>query len=239
MTNSHTSADTKEYAPPYVAFSRLQEALKLLATRSFNQITANEFTSRNFSKTDAFQTITALKFLNLIHDDGSKTDNLTKLQLVGEDRGKGLQEIVKSAYTKLFTTTPEANKLSRQELYNEFIAVYDVSPRVAKTAVPAFIWLCKESGLDVSAKAEVRQRKISSSARIIRPTSPVQKVMRYEVATARDQGYEIPFGSITLVIPNTEKAKTALLEGKFKDVAEKLTVLSKSLEDSAEPTTGD
>ena len=62
---------------------------------------------------------------------------------------------------------------------------------------------------------------------------PIQKAMRYEVLTTRDQDYEIPFGSITLVIPNTEKAKTALLEGKFKDVAVKLTVLSKSLEDSA------
>ncbi len=239
MNEPHTSESVKEYPPPYVAVSRLQEALKLLTTRSINQVTPQEFTVRNFSKSDAFQTVSALKFLGLINDDGTRTSNITKLQLVGEDRTKGLQEIVKSAYSKLFSTVPDANKLSRQELYNEFLAVYHISPRLATTVVPAFIWLCKESGLDISAQADVKQRKISGKARIIRPASPIQKAMRYEVATTRGQGYEIPFGSITLVIPNTEKAKTALLEGKFKDVAEKLSILSKSLEENASPATED
>lgn len=239
MNEQHTSESVKEYSPPYVAVSRLQEALKLLATRSINQVTPQEFIVRNFSKSDAFQTVSALKFLGLINDDGTRTGNITKLQLVGEDRTKGLQEIVKSAYSKLFSIVPEANKLSRQELYNEFLAVYHISPRLATTVVPAFVWLCKESGLDISAKAEVRQHNISAKARIVRSTSSIRKEMRYDVTASRDRGYEIPFGSIKLVIPNTEKAKTALLEGKFAEVAEKLTALSKLLEDSTELVTKD
>lgn len=238
MNESHSPQSVKEYSPPYVAVSRLQEALKLLATRSINQVTPQEFTARNFSKSDAFQTVTALKFLGLINDDGTRTGNITKLQLVGEERTKALQEIVKSAYSKLFTTVPDANKLSRQELYNEFLAVYHISPRLATTVVPAFVWLCKESGLEVAAGAELKERTARTKTQTPHEAKAIQKSLSYRVSDASRQGYEIPFGNITLVLPNTEKAKTALLEGKFKEVAEKLTILSKSLEDSSESNTG-
>lgn len=219
----------KEYSPPYVAVSRLQEALKLLSTRSFSQVTADEFITRKFSKPDAFQTVTALKFLNLITDDGSVTEKVTSLQLVGDNRIKGLQEIVKWGYSKLFGTTPDANNLSREELHNEFIAVYGISPRLAKTAVPAFIWLCKEAGLEVSVDAEFRQRKIQPRQNALKNSRIVQKKLSYSVARSPSEDYEIPFGNIKLIIPNTDKARVALLGGEFKEIADKLTELSNKL----------
>ena len=235
MNEPHTIDNAKEHSPPYVAVSRLQEALKLLARRSISQVTPQEFTVRNFSKSDAFQTVTALKFLGLINNDGTRTDNITKLQLVGEERTKGLQEIVKSAYSKLFATVPDANKLSRQELYNEFLAVYHISPRLATTVVPAFVWLCSEAGFEISTGVEIKNRKTTKKLQTPHETKAIRKSLNYTLFGRPNQGYEIPFGSITLVIPNTEKAKIALLEGKFQQVGEKLTALSKSFEDSAEP----
>lgn len=47
----------------------------------------------------------------------------------------------------------------------------------------------------------------------------------------QSDAYEIPFGHIKLIIPNIEKARDVLLGGEFKEVADKLTVLSKLVED--------
>lgn len=153
--------------PPYISVNKLSEALNILSTHSFSQITANEFKNRGFADSDAFATTTALKFLKLINDDGSKTENLIKLQLRGEERIKGLEEVVRNAYSKLFEIAPNANKLSRNDLYNEFIAIYGVTSRVATTAVPDFLWLCSQAGLEVSEEAITRTKQTKSGSKKI------------------------------------------------------------------------
>ena len=223
----------KNFPPPYGSVSKLREAFNLLSTRSFNSLTPADLTARNFSKVDAFQTVSGLKFLGVFDEDGSKTENLRKIQLQGEEKIKGLQDIVKNAYSKLFETVPNANTLSRNELQNEFLAVYMLSPRLAKTAVPVFIWLCKEAGLEVAEEISFRDRKASNQKSITK--SNIEKLKLSEVHKEQNEAeHIIEAGQFKLILPKTKKITKALVEGKFKKIHEDLESLSKSCFESEE-----
>jgi len=75
------------------------------------------------------------------------------------------QSIVKIAYQKLFKTIDKPYEMPTQELTNEFIASYELSPRVARTAVPAFLWLCEESGM--KEKSLLPRKRLSGSKRTV------------------------------------------------------------------------
>lgn len=201
--------------PPYGSVRKLREIFNLISTRSFSQITIEDLVNRGFSKTDAFQTIAGLKFLKVINDDGTKTENLTKLQLRGKDRTDSLQEIIRVAYNKLFDTAPEANKLSKNELHNEFIALYKLSGRLATTAVPIFIWLCAEAGLEVVEEPDIRERiskqflKKASSNKESSPKEsiPQQGQIGMTTSLTPDSGFQaadliLEHGKAKLLVPN-------------------------------------
>lgn len=227
-----TTAEVPKIIPPYLSIRKLKDLFILLETRSFTQITRDELTARGFSPIDAFLALSTLRFLHIIDDNNSGTENLHSLRMVGEEKKNTLKEIVKSGYKKIFDTVPEANNLTRSELYNEFIATYRLSPRLASAAVPDFLWLCGEAGLKVQKAVEVgnnRPRHVKTSFQI-KPRIKTYKE-KPEPEISANQGFVIPYGSIKLVLPNNDKARNALVDGQFKEVGKQLLELSKLVED--------
>lgn len=232
----------QNHKPPYLSVSRLKEVFKLLSTRSLPSITAVEFKTRQFGESDSILAVSALKFLGIINQDGTKTNELQKLQIKGVGKAPALLEIIKKAYSKLFEIVPEANKLSRDDLYNEFIAVYGLSPRQARTAVPVFIWLCSEAGQKVDKEIETRDfssndHQIKKTKRESRPTQTKTMSQQSEKTTAgpetngQNQDYlSIPVGIFSLHYPKNDKVIKALALGKFNDVYTKLEELSNLLD---------
>ena len=228
--------------PPYASVSKVNEMFELLNVRSFSSISPSDLKTRRFSTADAFQVVATLKFLGLLNEDGSKTDKLTKIQLRGEQRTNALKEIVTGAYKLLFSVVPEANMLSRDELHNELMAIYKVSPRIAKTAAPLFLWLCKQAGLDVSEEIIIRDQIPREKNRDItlkqeRTSKAVTSNKAVQSPSGIDVGYQyFPVGKIKLLIPNEEKYLSVIMNGGLKEVKTQIEKFINNVENTSEET---
>jgi len=219
--------------PPYGSVNRLRSMFELFSTHNFPQITSSFLKSRGFSGSDAFQTISALKFLGILDSEGNKTEKMSKLQLKGEQRTQSIQEILKSSYAKLFETVEEPNKMSKDDLYNDFISIYGLSSRLASTSVPNFLWLCKEAGLEIAENFELKERK-SRTKNPTQVAKPIKKteVNKEEFKNALSIGTQVELGEFELILPkdwDMNKTRQAIAKGDFKAVYDELIKLSKQL----------
>ena len=230
------------FVPPYGLVTRLKLVFNMLSTSTYPQITSSVLKKIKFSGSDASLTVSALKFLGLIDQEGKKTELMSSIQLKGEERQKALQGIIKNAYSKLFNASHEANKLNRDELYNNFIMVYGLSGRQASTAVPNFLFLCKEAGLETNEPIEVKSKrtnqghdknitktKINNFAKASSPHST-------QIST--NDSSTIEFGEFKLTLPNgwdIVKTREAVIKGEFSNVYEQLNKFSEKLKKNQNP----
>ena len=142
---------------PYLNASRVEKALNLVSERSLINVSPDYFKSYGFGHADAYLAINLLKFLGIIDENDKPTSIARKFQLKGEARNKEIEEVIRNAYAKIFKISEKPQNLSTDELINEFIHTYDLSPRVARSAVPAFLKLCEFAGL--REQGSVRMRK--------------------------------------------------------------------------------
>ncbi len=135
--------------PPYLSILKLNKLIETISSRNIAQISLDHFTSRDFSKADAYLAMGTLRFLGLILENGETTESLKKFQLIGDQRKKAVEGVIKTAYSKLFATFIDKAPydVDEKELINEFTVQYGMSQRTAPSAVKAFLWLCGKAGL--------------------------------------------------------------------------------------------
>lgn len=213
--------------PPYVSVPKMEQLFNLLSTRNFQEITMQDLLSRGFAISDANQALQGLRFLGLIDESGKTNENTRIISMKGEGKNEKIQQMIKSSYSKLFETVPSAETLTKAELHDEFMAVYNISSRIATTAVPAFLWLCKYAGMNVSenieARARVRNKEkiISPKTKIRPPHSSTQSVSHSEHL---NELHDFSFGNsgIMLLIPKSPKVNDLIAEGKLIEVRNKI-----------------
>lgn len=234
--------ENKNETPPYASVKKVSDMFELLYSRSFQSLTANDLKDRGFSTADAFQVLATLKFLGLLNDDGTTTDKISKIQLRGDQKTTALKEIVTASYRSLFKVAPEANKLSRDELHNEIVAVYKVSPRISKTAAPLFIWLCQQAGLEVTNEVVTRDRtpKARSNSAPTRQEKLTKKDTPSELPQSpyglESKYQSFPIGRIKLLVPNEEKYLSSILSGGLKEIKSQIETFVNDIENKTEET---
>ena len=217
----------KRGTPPYVSITNLQNVFNLLENRSFSQLGLNDLTSRGFSRTDAFQSLHALRFLGFLDNKGNLINN-QKLSLKGEAKTEALKEVVKNSYKKLYDINPNPEKLSKDALYNEFLAVYGLSPRLINSALPLFLWLCKTAEIPVEEKNLPRMRQNNTSnkknpfarfsfnsKREKKIQTPISNVHEYEIA------------GIKILIPKNQKTDLLIAEGGLVEITKHIKEFAK------------
>lgn len=140
--------NTKEQQKiPYLSASKMGKLMELISERSLVSIDPEYFKNYGFGNADAYLAINTLKFLGILDSKNKSTEVLRKFQLKGSSRDGEVQSVLKIAYKKLFDVVSEPQKLSKDDLTNEFMHHYGLSRRIAVSAVPAFLKLCEFSGL--------------------------------------------------------------------------------------------
>lgn len=152
------------FIPTYLSIQKLEQLFELFGRSNFNEVKAQDFITRGFSKSDATLAIQTSKFLGFITSEGKSTDSSKVLWIKGEERQIKLKEVVKVAYRKLYETTPNAEQLNRDQLENEFIAIYGLSPRTVRPAVLAYLWLSSQAGIETKEAFVARSRNKESQA---------------------------------------------------------------------------
>jgi len=149
----------KKTKPIYLSVPKLQEVIRLTSERSLSSVKAKYFEGYGIKGTDAVLAVSSLRFLGLLDDTGTPTEKMAKLRLKGEARKKEFESVIRSAYKVLFTVVEKPYELAPDDLNNEMVTHYDLSPRIARAAVPAFLWLCEYAGLIQEGSVSIRQRR--------------------------------------------------------------------------------
>ena len=222
----NTNKEAQDYTPPYLSLPRIEKLFELLSSRSFTQLTVDDLVNRGYSKNDAFLVLNTLKFLGFM-DEKEKMQNINVLALRGEARTSGLKEVVKKAYEKLFSRVNDVSALSKVDLYNEFIAEYHLSPRLAQPALTAFLWLCKESGIDIPTAAITKPRGKAVKGPIQRatkenPTQASKKPMVSNFSDAEYHTYNLA-GGVILIIPKNNQTDLIIATGGLTQITEKIS----------------
>ena len=196
--------------------------MNLVSGRRLSEITADYLVTSGFSKTDAYLGVSALRFLGLINSEGKTEEIIKKLLLQGDAHKAALAEIVQSAYSKIFNKITDLESATPEDLHNEFVHEYALSPRVARSAVPAFLWLCQSAGLKKEGASQPRPRSAPGTAKAKKGTVAATK--SHEPKNGNLQGNNlIPLwfdGDITMTIPFGKKITEALGSGEYRDMLE-------------------
>ncbi len=219
--------------PPYMSVAKLDQLFALLGTHSFSKLTMNDLKLRGFSEPDAFLAIQALKFLGMISDEGVPTERARVLSMKAEGKEQKLQEIVREAYKELFDTVPSAELLNRDNLHDELMAVYKISPRLANTAVPIFIWLCGKAGIKTSEEVKTRKTHVKSISSGTK-NQEHGKIGQVGLYTHPPIGQpmidlNISHTGIRLLIPKNEIIDDAVASGELTEVRQKIIEFAKKV----------
>lgn len=220
----------QEFNPPYISLPRMKQVFELLSNRNFFELTINNLEDRGFTKSDASQALQGIRFLGLLTPDGKTTELMKVLQLKGESKQEKFKEVIKNAYKKLFDITPNADSLSRDQLFNEFLAIYNLSPRLARTAVPAFLWLCKEAGMNVL--EELPTKELSKKPQKTIKQGPVKQRTDSKYLQESDDIFltlNIANTGIRLQIPKNVKVEDAIAAGGLTGIRLKIIEFAKKV----------
>jgi hypothetical protein len=171
---STRSKKEKKRAAPYVTISVLSsflDRIRRIATPP--KITSSSLQETGISSFDSLALLSALRFLNLIDDQGVPTPEFRSLQTSGDEFKANLERVVRNAYSDLFSWQDPAVD-DREHIRNFFARSY--SPATAEKATAVFYDLCAEAS--IATKAEVPAKKESKGVK----ASPKRKEIAKEKA---------------------------------------------------------
>lgn len=142
--------------PPYPQIGWLKNALDIFGKVRLQKIDSEVIESQNItSKGNGSKIVTFLKFLRVINEEGEiDREKYLAFSYSGDKRKEEISKIVKEAYREVFEAIPDLQGINFEILINFFISEYHSSRRVAESTAKVFLFLCKESGIQVSPELE-------------------------------------------------------------------------------------
>ncbi|HEY4506522.1 MAG TPA: DUF5343 domain-containing protein [Candidatus Paceibacterota bacterium] len=231
--NNHERIST----PPYLSVRKITEMVDLVSSRNYPEgISAEFFKNRGFGSADATLAVNTLKFLNLLKEDGTPTEEMSAMRIKGDSRKPEFQKIIRVAYKKLFETVDNPHELPKDKLATELIAVYKLSDRVVSGAIPAFYKFCMYAGLKEEkggSTPSVKKDSPKSTSLPLRKSTP----MTDKGASPRSGFSALPIADGKLELHLSEQWKNKLLsdesiENKWRTVRTALKELADALGES-------
>ncbi|MFA5127657.1 MAG: DUF5343 domain-containing protein [Patescibacteria group bacterium] len=219
--------ENKQITPPYLSMAKLAKLVEIVKSRNMTQVNPTHFITQGFSQADAYVAINSLRFLGLVDDNNNTTDLFRKFQLVGEQGKKGMEEVIKSAYSKLFESFANGNPYdegNEDNLINDFMIQYAISKRIAGPASKAFVWLCEQAGLrEQSIKIQERKIRVTSTKKLADKSNNKNKPQA-DTKNENPTGVALTLnGGIIISIPTTDiRTSQAIALGELKSAVEEL-----------------
>lgn len=207
--------------PPYIAVKKVNDLLYKVSSRSYDKIDRKVLMdSYGYSDGEASQAVGALAFLGIVNSDKSVNKEVVDSISAKNDekRRAGLENMVRTAYEKLFDAYPEASSAETDDIYDEMKRVYDLSPRITSTAVPVFVSLCELAGLRAEPQdkptSTPEPKKLSQGTKTQSP--PANKHIQNKLdAISGSSSLVIDFagGKIKLALPQEILTSPSLIDG--------------------------
>lgn len=221
MSTVETKRNGARSMPPYLSIAKLSQLLNLVSTRKFDEIKPSDLVHYGFGETDSYIAVTALRFLGLVDSKNHTQESMRSLQLQGDARTQALEKMVRTGYAMIFDRVTDPSSLQDAELHNEFLVTYGITPRIARSAVPAFVWLCEQAELRQPNVAKEPARKAAATSKSLhRSATPAKRLDVADVPGSLNFEFK---GGIRLVIPAAgSDVTTAVAQGELKGISDEI-----------------
>jgi hypothetical protein len=139
--------------PPFGAVQWYSDFFKLCERIKIDRVDVQFLRTHEIaSKGNENKVVNGLKFLCLIKEDGSATEKMKSLGVVGEGFQKSLQAIVREAYSVLFNAFKnDLEKAKPQDVINSLRGKpYEMAPSTAKLGAQVFVFLAQKAEIPLS-----------------------------------------------------------------------------------------
>jgi len=138
--------------PPYGPTRGTLQSLQLLRRTTPARIDSDFLRVNKIAPGNEYKVVGALRFLQLIDDDGRPTENSRLLKTKGATYTLALQEIVRNAYAGVFQTL-KPSEVTRDAIYNYFVTDGGLGAEMATKATRFLIKLCRQAEIEVAPDA--------------------------------------------------------------------------------------
>ncbi len=135
--------------PPYGPSRGMLQALHLLRRTTPPRIDSDYLRVNKIAPGNEYKVVGALRFLNLIDDEGRPTDNSRLLKTKGATYTLALQEIVKKAYSGVFRGL-KPTEITREGIYNYFVTEGGMGAEMATKAARFLVKLCRLAEIELA-----------------------------------------------------------------------------------------
>lgn len=216
MSDSKTEVKLK---PPVGAVQWFAEFFKLLERIKIDKVDNALLTANHIVPSGSeYKVVSGLKFLGLINDEGSATERMKSLSVVGAEYQTNFEKMVRDAYALLFDKVKNLEQTLADDVINCFRVDYGKAPSTAKQGARIFVFLAQKAGITLSEHITERlvvslERKKPTRRITKRPKEPKR---RYEPKSA-EEGLQEPLSEETL-------ARFTLKDVGYVDVKDKDTL---------------
>ena len=149
---------------PYGPAKGMIEGLNLLRRTSPTRVDEEFLRANRVAPGNEYKVVGALRFLDLIDDDGKPAEKSRLLKTRGPAHQFNLQKIVHDAYGDLFGRL-DPKEATKDAVYNYFVTEHGMGSEMATKATRFFMELCKMASIELAGHMpRLSSRKSRSSA---------------------------------------------------------------------------
>jgi hypothetical protein len=206
--------ETRGFIPPYGPTRGTLQSLQLLRRTTPARIDSDFLRVNKIAPGNEYKVVGALRYLELIDDDGRPTESSRMLKTKGATYTLALQEIVRKAYSGVFHSL-KPKEITRDGIYNYFVTEGGLGAEMATKATRFLIRLCRlaeiEIAPDTAQPSSRGRRRARSQRQAYRPQSE---------AAPGDNGQAAPspFPFVLTLTPETAQMDVDQLTDLFRKV---------------------
>ena len=206
--------DARGFIPPYGPTRGTLQSLQLLRRTTPARIDSDFLRVSKIAPGNEYKVVGALRYLELIDDDGRPTENSRMLKTKGATYTLALQEIVRKAYSGVFQRL-KPKEITRDGIYNYFVTEGGLGAEMATKATRFLIRLCRLAEIEIAPDATQPsprgRRRARSQRQAYRPQAEA-------VSGDNGQATASPFPFVLTLTPETAQMDVDQLTELFRKV---------------------
>jgi len=209
--------DFKSVPPPYGPTEGMLQGIELMHRLSPTKVDAKLLKNNGVAPNNEYKVVGALKYLNIIDEDGRPTEKSRLLKTRGPSYLLALQDIVKTAYRDLFDQLDMRNA-TKDQIHNYFVTDLSMGIEMAAKASRFFISLCQQADLSINPDLLASRDSSTSDKRKAGTTVKKRTATRKRETLADSPPFDLSHTFVLAITPETANMELDELTALFKKI---------------------
>ncbi|MFC1979062.1 DUF5343 domain-containing protein [Chloroflexota bacterium] len=207
----------KSAPPPYGPTEGMLQGIELMHRLSPAKVDAKLLKNNGVAPNNEYKVVGALKYLNIIDEDGKPTAKSRLLKTRGPSYVLALQDIVKTAYKDIFDQLDMRNT-TKDQIHNYFVTDLGMGIEMAAKASRFFISLCQQADLAINPELTTSRETVAPDKRKTVPTAKKHATIRRRETLAESPTFGLFPTFVLAITPETADIELDQLTALFKKI---------------------